>query len=206
MMTLPEQVHTALDRLKAAGWEAFVVGGAVRDALRGCAAGDWDITTDAEPEQVEQVFSGERLIATGLRHGTVTVLLDGLPLEITTYRVDGGYSDHRRPDSVTFTRSLRDDLLHAQHVRTRCVHALGADVLQVTNDLLFLAVGADEHGLPRLCLVGRRDEAHAKVFDLAHDARVVHDAAEHRAAARFCRFARKVDRALHAIAEACGLS
>ena len=84
---------------------------AVRDALRGCAAGDWDITTDAEPEQVEQVFSGERLIETGLRHGTVTVLLDGLPLEITTYRVDGGYSDHRRPDSVTFTRSLREDLL-----------------------------------------------------------------------------------------------
>ena len=111
MMTLPSQVHTALDRLEAAGWEAFVVGGAVRDALRGCAAGDWDITTNAEPEQVERVFSGERLIETGLRHGTVTVLLDGLPLEITTYRVDGGYSDHRRPDSVTFTRSLRDDLL-----------------------------------------------------------------------------------------------
>ena len=111
MMTLPAQVHMALDRLKAAGWEAFVVGGAVRDALRGCAAGDWDITTNAEPEQVEQVFSGERLIETGLRHGTVTVLLDGLPLEITTYRVDGGYSDHRRPDSVTFTRSLRADLL-----------------------------------------------------------------------------------------------
>ena len=111
MMTLPEQVHMALDRLEAAGWEAFVVGGAVRDALRGCAAGDWDITTNAEPEQVERVFSGERLIETGLRHGTVTVLLDGLPLEITTYRVDGGYSDHRRPDSVTFTRSLRDDLL-----------------------------------------------------------------------------------------------
>lgn len=96
MMTLPEQVHTALDRLEAAGWEAFVVGGAVRDALRGCAAGDWDITTNAEPEQVERVFSGERLIETGLRHGTVTVLLDGLPLEITTYRVDGDYSDHRR--------------------------------------------------------------------------------------------------------------
>ena len=67
-------------------------------------------------------------------------------------------------------------------------------------------MGADEHGLPRLCLVGRRDEAHAKVFDLAHDARVVYDAAEHRAAARFCRFARKVDRALHTIAEARGLS
>ena len=84
MLTLPSQVHTALDRLTAAGWEAYVVGGAVRDALRGCAAGDWDITTNAEPAQVERVFAGERLIETGLRHGTVTVLLDGLPLEITT--------------------------------------------------------------------------------------------------------------------------
>lgn len=111
MLTLPSQVHTALDRLTAAGWEAYVVGGAVRDALRGCAAGDWDITTNAEPAQVERVFAGERLIETGLRHGTVTVLLDGLPLEITTYRVDGDYTDHRRPDAVRFTRSLREDLL-----------------------------------------------------------------------------------------------
>ena len=111
MLTLPPQVHTALDRLAAAGWEAYVVGGAVRDALRGCAAGDWDITTNAEPAQVERVFAGERLIETGLKHGTVTVLLDGLPLEITTYRVDGDYTDHRRPDAVRFTRSLREDLL-----------------------------------------------------------------------------------------------
>ncbi len=111
MLTLPPQVHTALDRLAAAGWEAYVVGGAVRDALRGCPAGDWDITTNAEPAQVERVFAGERLIETGLKHGTVTVLLDGLPLEITTYRVDGDYTDHRRPDAVRFTRSLREDLL-----------------------------------------------------------------------------------------------
>ena len=63
MMTLPEQVHMVLDRLEAAGWEAYVVGGAVRDALRGCAAEDWDITTDAEPEQVERVFSARRSAA-----------------------------------------------------------------------------------------------------------------------------------------------
>lgn len=92
MLTLPPQVHTALDRLTAAGWEAYVVGGAVRDALRGSPAGDWDITTNAEPAQVERVFAGERLIETGLKHGTVTVLLDGLPLEVTTYRVDGDYT------------------------------------------------------------------------------------------------------------------
>ena len=111
MLTLPPQVHTALDRLTAAGWEPYVVGGAVRDALRGSPAGDWDITTNAEPAQVERVFAGERLIETGLKHGTVTVLLDGLPLEITTYRVDGDYTDHRRPDAVRFTRSLCEDLL-----------------------------------------------------------------------------------------------
>ena len=133
MLTLPSQVHTALDRLTAAGWEAYVVGGAVRDALRGCAAGDWDITTNAEPAQVERVFAGERLIETGLRHGTVTVLLDGLPLEITTYRVDGDYTDHRRPDAVRFTRSLREDLLRrdftmnalAYHPRTGLVDVCG---------------------------------------------------------------------------------
>ncbi|MFR5422195.1 MAG: hypothetical protein ACLTG4_09850 [Oscillospiraceae bacterium] len=83
----------------------------MRDALRGRPAGDWDITTNAGPAQVERVFAGERLIETGLKHGTVTVLLDGLPLEITTYRVDGDYTDHRRPDAVRFTRSLREDLL-----------------------------------------------------------------------------------------------
>lgn len=133
MLTLPPQVHMALDRLAAAGWEAYVVGGAVRDALRGCEAGDWDITTDAEPTQVERVFAGERLIETGLKHGTVTVLLDGLPLEITTYRVDGGYTDHRRPDTVRFTRSLREDLLRrdftmnalAYHPRTGIVDICG---------------------------------------------------------------------------------
>ena len=133
MLTLPSQVHTALDRFTAAGWEAYVVGGAVRDALRGCAAGDWDITTNAEPAQVERVFAGERLIETGLRHGTVTVLLDGLPLEITTYRVDGDYTDHRRPDAVRFTRSLREDLLRrdftmnalAYHPRTGLVDVCG---------------------------------------------------------------------------------
>ena len=91
MLTLPSQVHTALDRLTAAGWEAYVVGGAVRDALRGCAAGDWDITTNAEPAQVERVFAGERLIETGLRHGTVTCRLRSRPTASTgTIPTTGG--------------------------------------------------------------------------------------------------------------------
>ena len=111
MMDLPEQVRLALARLEDAGYEAFVVGGAVRDYVRGADTGtDWDITTSALPEETETVFAGYRVIETGMKHGTVTVLLDGEPLEITTYRVDGGYSDHRHPDEVRFTRSLREDL------------------------------------------------------------------------------------------------
>ncbi|MCF2661233.1 HD domain-containing protein [Pseudoflavonifractor phocaeensis] len=110
-MYVPPQVNTALDLLAAAGYEAYLVGGAVRDYVRENRQGkDWDITTSALPEEVERVFAGYRLIETGLKHGTVTVVIDGEPLEITTYRVDGSYSDHRRPDSVSFTRSLREDV------------------------------------------------------------------------------------------------
>lgn len=111
MMNLPPQVNTALERLESAGYEAFLVGGAVRDYVRSNApAKDWDITTNALPEQVKRVFAGCHLIETGLKHGTVTVVIDHEPLEITTYRIDGDYTDHRHPDSVSFTRSLKDDL------------------------------------------------------------------------------------------------
>ena len=110
MMQLPAQVHSALSRLNAAGFAAYVVGGCVRDLLMGRTPGDYDITTAALPEETAAVFAGERVIETGLQHGTVTVLTDGMPLEITTFRVDGAYSDARHPDAVRFTRSLREDL------------------------------------------------------------------------------------------------
>jgi len=110
MANLPQQVDTALRRLTDADFEAYIVGGSVRDALLGRTPGDYDITTSALPEETETVFDGERIIETGLQHGTVTVLLDGQPLEITTYRIDGDYTDARHPDAVTFTRSLREDL------------------------------------------------------------------------------------------------
>lgn len=111
MMNLPPQVNTALERLESAGYEAFLVGGAVRDYVRdGRPAEDWDITTNALPEQVKQVFSDYHLIETGLKHGTVTVMIDHEPLEITTYRIDGDYTDHRHPDAVQFTRRLREDM------------------------------------------------------------------------------------------------
>ena len=108
-LPIPPYAQTAMDRLTAAGFESWLVGGCVRDLLLGRTPGDYDICTAALPAETEAVFAGERLIETGLKHGTVTVILDGQPLEITTYRVDGGYTDARHPDKVTFTRSLRED-------------------------------------------------------------------------------------------------
>lgn len=109
-IVLPGPVDTALRLLEEAGFEAWVVGGCTRDALLGDVPHDWDITTSARPEETLLVFSDYRTIETGLKHGTVAVLLDETLLEITTYRVDGTYEDSRHPDSVTFTRSIGEDL------------------------------------------------------------------------------------------------
>ncbi len=109
-IVLPSPVEQAIDRLEAAGFEAFIVGGCVRDALLGTSPKDWDITTSALPEETLSVFADERTIETGLQHGTVAVLLEGMLLEITTYRVDGTYQDSRHPDGVTFTRTIGEDL------------------------------------------------------------------------------------------------
>lgn len=101
----------ALKRLNACGYEAWVVGGCVRDSLIGRTPGDWDICTSALPEQTRQVFEKDfHVIDTGIKHGTVTVVIDGHPLEITTYRTEGSYSDNRRPDSVTFVSDVKMDL------------------------------------------------------------------------------------------------
>ena len=107
---IPRSALSAIKQLNQAGYEAFLVGGCVRDLLMGREPGDFDITTSALPEQTEAVFAGQRIIETGLKHGTVTVILEGLPLEITTYRRDVSYSDHRHPDEVRFTANLREDL------------------------------------------------------------------------------------------------
>lgn len=109
-LKLPTPVNRALTMLRTAGFEAYVVGGCVRDSLLHKTPADWDVTTSAKPEQILEVFSSERTIPTGLEHGTVTVLLEGEPIEITTYRIDGAYTDHRHPDAVTFTASLQEDL------------------------------------------------------------------------------------------------
>ena len=105
---LPSKVKTILDTLAAGGFEAYAVGGCVRDSLLGRTPQDWDVTTSATPEQVKGIFA--KTIDTGIKHGTVTVLLGGEGFEVTTYRIDGDYEDGRHPKEVTFTRSLSEDL------------------------------------------------------------------------------------------------
>ena len=107
-IVIPEQVNSILESLQKAGYEAYVVGGCVRDALLGREPHDWDITTSALPTEVKNVFP--RTVDTGLQHGTVTVLCGGTGYEVTTFRVDGVYEDGRHPKEVTFTPSLKEDL------------------------------------------------------------------------------------------------
>ena len=109
-VALPRWVETALGRLHDNGFQAYAVGGCVRDSLLGKTPHDWDICTSAEPVQTKRVFCDFRVVETGIRHGTVTVLVDAHPLEITTFRTDGAYLDGRRPESVSFVSSLREDL------------------------------------------------------------------------------------------------
>lgn len=107
---IPKSVQYILDELEKFGYEAYIVGGSVRDSILKRKVHDWDITTSAMPEEVMKVFKDKPIIPTGLKHGTVTVLIDKESFEITTYRIDGEYSDYRRPDSVSFTRNLIEDL------------------------------------------------------------------------------------------------
>jgi tRNA nucleotidyltransferase (CCA-adding enzyme) len=105
---MPENANRIITTLEAAGYEAYIVGGCVRDSIMGRVPEDWDITTSARPEQVKELF--KRTIDTGIQHGTVTVMYGTEGYEVTTYRIDGEYSDHRRPDKVEFTASLEEDL------------------------------------------------------------------------------------------------
>lgn len=109
-VNIPGYVQSVLDQLTAAGYEAYVVGGCVRDTLRGDIPKDWDVCTSALPEETLKIFAEHKTIETGLQHGTVTVLSAGNPVEITTYRIDGEYLDGRHPEAVEFTRSLQEDL------------------------------------------------------------------------------------------------
>lgn len=111
-LEIPQPAHEILDLLESSGFEAYVVGGCVRDAILGRKPNDWDITTSALPEQVESVLTsaGLKCIETGLQHGTVTAIANHQPFEVTTFRQDGPYSDGRHPDSVEFVKHVEGDL------------------------------------------------------------------------------------------------
>lgn len=110
MFDFPAEINYVLDKLYENGYDAYIVGGAVRDMLMQKPAHDYDITTSASPYEVERVFSGHRVVETGIKHGTVTVIVDGMPVEITAFRLESAYSDGRHPDSVTFSKDVKDDL------------------------------------------------------------------------------------------------
>lgn len=106
---IPQYANYIIKTLQHYGYEAYIVGGCVRDAVLGKEPADWDITTSAKPLQIKSIF--QKTVDTGLKHGTVTVLMEKEPFEVTTYRIDGEYEDHRRPNEVTFTTNLREDLM-----------------------------------------------------------------------------------------------
>lgn len=147
----PKAVQQALHALNAAGFEAYIVGGCVRDALRGAEPHDWDCTTNAKPQEICACFQGYHVIETGLQHGTVTVVIDHMPIEITTYRIDGVYADHRRPDSVTFTDSLTDDL-------ARRDFTVNAMAFHPERGLIDPFHGADDLQARRITCVGKAED------------------------------------------------
>ena len=110
-MNLPYPVRFALNGLRRAGYQAYCVGGCVRDTLLGETPNDFDITTSALPDEVLTLFKREHMLTVGLKHGTVTLIKRGMPIEITTFRIDGEYEDNRRPEEVTYTTHLEEDVL-----------------------------------------------------------------------------------------------
>lgn len=123
MINISNKAAKAMEMLRTEGYESYIIGGCVRDYLMGREPMDIDITTSAEPEEIKRVFSSFKVVETGIKHGTVTVFIDKAPIEITTYRIDCGYSDGRHPDKVCFTKSLREDAAR----RDFTMNAMAAD-------------------------------------------------------------------------------
>ncbi len=107
---VPDKLLYVIDALAEKGFDGYLVGGCVRDRVMGKTPNDYDVTTSSLPEETKEVFKNHRVIETGIKHGTVTVLVEGDPIEITTFRIDGEYKDNRHPESVSFTRNIESDL------------------------------------------------------------------------------------------------
>ena len=109
-INIPNYCKKIISTLKQNGFEGYLVGGCVRDSIMDITPNDYDITTSATPDEMLRIFSSFRVIETGLKHGTITVVIEGNNVEITTYRIDGEYDDNRHPKEVSFTRNLSEDL------------------------------------------------------------------------------------------------
>jgi len=149
-LSIPAPVLKLLETLNRHGFEAYAVGGCVRDSILGKTPHDWDITTNALPEEIKRCFSELPVLETGIRHGTVTVLAERTPYEITTYRIDGDYLDCRHPQQVTFTRSLREDLAR----RDFTMNALAYHPQTGLQDFFG---GMEDIRHKRICCVGNPD-------------------------------------------------
>ena len=149
-MPLPVYIRSIIRRLNEAGFEAYVVGGAVRSWLLGTEIHDYDITTSALPAEIKEVFRDFKTIDTGIRHGTVTVLDHRNPVEVTTYRTENAYTDHRHPDTVAFTKSLKEDCARRDFtINALCYHPKEGIIdffggVQDLQNFLIRAVGEPE--------------------------------------------------------------
>ena len=146
---LPEKVQFILETFRRGGFEAYIVGGCVRDSLMGRTPVDWDIATNALPDRIKALF--ERTIDTGIKHGTVTIMISGDTFETTTYRVDGRYTDNRRPENVTFTSSITEDLSRRDFTVNAMAYNPAEDIIDpfggiadIKNKLIRTVGNADE--------------------------------------------------------------
>lgn len=151
LISPPDYISSAISLLSAHSKQGFAVGGCVRDSLMGVTPHDWDMTTDALPEETKAIFSAYRTVDTGIKHGTVLVMLDSHPVEITTFRVDGEYTDCRHPDSVTFTPDIKSDL-------ARRDFTINAMAYNKTAGLVDLFGGEDDINNKIIRCVGDPDE------------------------------------------------
>lgn len=148
-INLPGEVKSVLNILQNSGFDAYVVGGCVRDSIIGIEPKDWDITTSALPHEIIESFKDYKIIETGIKHGTVTVLINKVPLEVTTYRIDGEYRDNRRPETVEFTNDISLDLMR----RDFTINAIAYN----SNGLVDLFGGVEDINLMQIKCVGDPD-------------------------------------------------
>lgn len=131
---MSNNVKMILNKIKENGYEAVIVGGCVRDSIMSEMPHDWDIATSAQPAEIMEIFKDFRIMTAGLKHGTVTVIIDHEPYEITTYRIDGKYTDYRRPDTVSYTRSLNEDLLRRDFTINAIAYD-GENIIDIHNGI-----------------------------------------------------------------------